>query len=109
MKIKFSEDYKGPGLGFLTKARGYDKLAHFAVCLSAIRILVLFMVPVLWARVIIGAIAIGLEVWQGREAWREYQPNKNLYEVLDCSMSYPDGFSFIDLIADAMGIWVGGL
>lgn len=30
MRIKFSEDYKGPGFGLLTKAKEFDKWAHFS-------------------------------------------------------------------------------
>ena len=99
--MQFSKDYLGPGFGFLTKAIEYDKWVHFAG--SAAGVLMFLWV---YRHVINGAptddfllqlsmlsafvMGLGLEVTQGQD-------------------SNSDGFSFLDLIANGLGIllvWV---
>jgi len=128
MKIKFSKDYRGPGLGFLTKAREYDKWVHLAGSaagmLMVLWILGLFGMQIyhvqgaagrvilyprglVIATIVVGLLGLGLEIYQGRKRWLWEHPEDcadGPVKILPTSYDPSDGFSWLDLVADALGI-----
>lgn len=109
MRIKFSEDYKGPGFGFLTKAKEYDKWAHLAGSATGVLFAVLVGIPLFWSIVQIAVLGIGLEIWQGRKRWLwEYREDERYARLgsraVPLSYDKADGFSWLDLVANALGI-----
>lgn len=100
MKIKFSKDYQGPGFGFLTKAREYDKWAHLAGSAAGGLFLILIGIPTGWALAVIALLGLGLEIYQGKRRW-EYD---NADKAFPSDYDQGDGFSFLDLVADALGL-----
>lgn len=110
MKITLSQDYKGPGFGMLTQARGYDKLTHFAVsaiavfaialALSSVTLLIFRPLVMLGAGLFVLGAGIGIEIYQGRRRW-DYD---HADVVFPTSYDPTDGFSFLDLLADVLGV-----
>jgi hypothetical protein len=103
MNFIFSKDYKGPGFGFLTTARMYDKWGHFAGSatgvlgiLGILRLVRVFETFDIWASALI-CFTLGLlyEIYQGLEAARRYTGKLPVTA---------DGFSILDLICNIAGI-----
>lgn len=117
--FQFSKDYRGPALGLLTKARGYDKWAHFAGSAAGVLAVLAFWryltaVPLETilsgpALAVASAISFGfglaIEVKQGIGAGT-VAANPDMFVVgeLGSIALEDDGFSFLDLAADVLGI-----
>ncbi len=120
MSIVFSKDYRGPGFGFLTQARSYDKGFHFAGSAAGVVAVLVFgrlvlrlpawfvygtPIPLWIASAIVFAVGLGLEIYQGRKRYLwENPPEEGPIGVLPTNYDPSDGFSFLDLVADLAGI-----
>ena len=115
MKFFFSKDYKGPGFGFLTKARMYDKWGHFAGSAAGVLLFVALirlnaiLGPATWNPILgglgvwIGAVLVFLvglayEIYQGVETAQYLE--RGDYTVQPKN----DGFSILDLLCNIGGI-----
>jgi len=113
--IVYSKDYKGPGFGFLTKAREFDKWTHFAG--SATLFVVILLIcratgivrdwstpggakAILTAAFAVAWGGVALELIQGLQA--EDAAKDSRVELFRDA----DGFSFLDLAANLAGIGV---
>jgi len=112
--IRFSCDYKAPWLGFTTQARGYDKWAHFAGSAAGVCLCVAFqryvlgltdlwtyMIGLWLSAIFVFAVGLGIEITQGYQKWIVTTTETGW---IPASYYDSDGFSFIDLAADVLGI-----